>query len=200
MKKTAFCFDFDGTLTRRELLPLIAAEVGLYEEIMALTQATIQGVLPFESSFKLRCKLLADVPVSRVQDIAARVPLFEGIAAFIRSRPEDCFIVTGNLDVWIEKAARKVCPNVFASRALIEQDRLIAPESVLDKSTAVAKIRESHDEIIAIGDGLGDVAMMEAADLAIAFGGLHSPVETLVQISDVVCPSEESLLNVLEHY
>lgn len=200
MKKTAFCFDFDGTLTRRELLPLIAAEVGLYEEIMALTQATIQGVLPFESSFKLRCKLLADVPVSRVQDIASRVPLFEGIAAFIRSRPEDCFIVTGNLDVWIEIAARKVCPNVFASRAIVEDDRLIAPESVLDKSTAVRKVRESHDEVIAIGDGLGDVAMMEAADLAIAFGGLHSPVETLVQISDVVCPSEESLLNVLEHY
>ena len=43
---TAYCFDLDGTLTRQELLPLIASSVGLEDEISVLTQATIDGLLP----------------------------------------------------------------------------------------------------------------------------------------------------------
>ena len=57
---TAFCFDLDGVVTSQELLPLIAEELGYYEEIKALTDATIKGIIPFESSFRLRCR----IPVS----------------------------------------------------------------------------------------------------------------------------------------
>lgn len=58
--RTAYCFDLDGTLTRQELLPLIASSVGLEDEIEVLTQATIDGFLPFDKSFKLRVRLLRD--------------------------------------------------------------------------------------------------------------------------------------------
>ena len=58
--KTAYCFDLDGTLTRQELLPLIASSIGLEDEISVLTEATINGVLSFDKSFKLRVRLLRD--------------------------------------------------------------------------------------------------------------------------------------------
>ena len=45
--KKIFCFDLDGTITTQEILPLIAAELDLYEEISTLTQATINGLIPF---------------------------------------------------------------------------------------------------------------------------------------------------------
>ena len=68
-------FDLDGTITSQELLPLMAAELDLYEEISALTRATINGLIPFEQSFKLRCKLLSDVPTKKVQEVADKVKL-----------------------------------------------------------------------------------------------------------------------------
>jgi phosphoserine phosphatase len=57
---TFFCFDLDGTMTRREILPAIASEVGLSEEIALLTSLTMRGLVPFESSFRLRCRILRE--------------------------------------------------------------------------------------------------------------------------------------------
>ena len=51
----------------------IISFLDLYDEISALTQATINGLIPFERSFKLRCKILSDVPVKKVQEIAQKV-------------------------------------------------------------------------------------------------------------------------------
>ena len=47
---SAFCFDLDGTVTRRNT-PIIAKEAGIHEEISALTTATIRGVIPFKEFF-----------------------------------------------------------------------------------------------------------------------------------------------------
>ena len=44
---SAFCFDLDGTITKDEILPILSREIGLFEEISALTDATINGVIPF---------------------------------------------------------------------------------------------------------------------------------------------------------
>lgn len=194
---SAFCFDLDGTVTAREVIPMIAAEVGYYEELHALTEATIKGIIPFESSFRLRCKILADVPVSRVREIVRTAPLFPMIAEFIRTRPDNCYIVTGNLDVWVEPLISTLGARFFSSIGLVEDDRLVRVGRVLDKGDAIAAIRASHDRVVAIGDGMGDVAMFEKADVRIAFGGVHAPIETLVQLSDIVCLSEIALCNVL---
>jgi len=83
MAKNIYCFDLDGTVTAQEILPLIAKELDLYDEISALTQATINGLIPFERSFKLRCKILSDVPVKKVQEIAQKVKLNQSIVKFL---------------------------------------------------------------------------------------------------------------------
>ena len=48
-----FCFDLDGTITTQEILPLIASELDLYEEILTLTHATINGLIPCRMVAKL---------------------------------------------------------------------------------------------------------------------------------------------------
>jgi HAD superfamily phosphoserine phosphatase-like hydrolase len=195
---TAFCFDLDGTLTARELLPVIAAETGLQAEIEALTLATITGILPFESSFRLRCRLLADVPVSRVRAIVADLPLFGRILDFIRARPDDCYVITGNLDVWVEDLLGRIGARAFSSSALVRNDRLAGVTGVLDKGAAVQVVRRNHSRIVAIGDGVGDLAMFENSDVRIAYAGLHAPVPTLVASADMVCMSETALIRTLE--
>ena len=195
---TAFCFDLDGTLTARELLPAIAAEIGLQSEIEALTMATISGVLPFESSFRLRCRLLADVPVSRVRAIVAELPLFRQILDFIRARPDCCYVITGNLDVWVDGLLDRIGVRAFSSHATVQGDRLAGVTSVLDKGAAVQIVRRDHARIVAIGDGVGDLAMFENSEVRIAYAGLHPPVPALVASADMVAMSETALVRTLE--
>lgn len=196
--RTAYCFDLDGTITSKEILPIIAAELGIYEELGALTDATIKGILPFESSFRLRCRLLNEVPLSRVRQIVSEVPLFARLFSFVEEHRADVFVITGNLDVWVSPLLSKLDVKAFTSTADTSGDKLIGIRDVLNKGEAVKTIRKNYSRIVAVGDGIGDVAMFEQADVGIAFGGTHSPVESLIDYADLVCTSESALLNVLK--
>src|SRR5690554_175911 len=100
--RTAFCFDLDGTLTKEEILPQIARKLGIYEEIDLLTNITMQGLITFDKSFKLRVKLLSSIPISEVKKIVDGIIIDENLQNFIQKHKENCFIVTGNLDVWVK--------------------------------------------------------------------------------------------------
>ena len=196
--RTAYCFDLDGTLTKREILPLLAKEIGLYEEMYALTQATIKGLIPFNSSFKLRCKLLGDIPVSQVQEIISRQKIYPKLFSFIRDKKEDVFIITGNLDVWVKPLLDRLDCKSYCSTARVENDKIAAISAVLNKADAVKEIRKEYDRVIAIGDGMGDVPMLEHAHVKIAFGGVHMPVDTVIELSDYITFSETGICNILD--
>lgn len=199
MKDTAYCFDLDGTVTRDELLPVIASEVGLAEEIGFLTRLTIQGQIPFEMSFRLRCRLLSEIPVATVAKIVDQVPLDEEIAGFIRNDPERCFIITGNLDVWIEKIAAKLGCGVFSSTAERRADGRLGPlKNILRKSHAIRELRSKFDRLVCIGEGFNDVPMFEEADVRIAYGGVHPSAQALVEISDYIIRNGSALCRLLK--
>lgn len=194
---TAFCFDLDGVVTSQELLPLIAEELGYYEEMKALTDATIKGIVPFESSFRLRCRILSDVPISCVRQIASQVHLHRRIVSFLHAHPDNAFIITGNLDVWIADLLRELRVACHSSIGTADGDKLTGVKKVLNKGDAVQLLRQRFDRIVAVGDGMGDVNMFEKADVRIAFGAVHPPIESLVQLSDFLCFSEEALCQTL---
>lgn len=199
MKDTAYCFDLDGTVTRDELLPVIASEVGLAEEIGFLTRLTIQGQIPFEMSFRLRCRLLSEIPVAKVAEIVDQVPLDEEIAGFIRKDPRHCFIITGNLDVWIEKIAAKLGCGVFSSTAERRADGKLGPlKNILRKGHAIRELRSKFDRLVCIGEGFNDVPMFEEADVRIAYGGVHPPAQALVEISDYIIGHGSALCRLLK--
>ncbi|MDR1475473.1 MAG: HAD-IB family phosphatase [Holosporales bacterium] len=194
---TAFCFDLDGTLTKEELLPLIARCAGCHEEINALTRATLDGVIPFESSFKLRCKLLQDVNISAVQSLIAKVDLFEKMLHYIKLNKDICFVITGNLDVWIEPLIKRIGCKFFCSTANTEQDRLIGIKEIAHKGVYVNNLRKRFKKIVAIGDGMGDVNLFEQADYSIAFGAVHFPVQSLIELANYVVFDESALCRLL---
>lgn len=196
--KTAFCFDFDGTVTKEELLPLIAKEAGIYDEIEALTEATIKGIIPFNKSFMLRCRLLADINPKRVSDVVREVGLYSNIVDFIKSYSDDCFIITGNLDVWVSSLIKDIGCDYFCSTADVQNNKLIGVSDIIDKGASIAELREKYDRIVAVGDGMGDVAMFENADVGIAFGATHHPVVSLIEVSDYVVFDEVALCTLLE--
>ncbi len=195
---TAFCFDLDGTVTRLEVLPVIAAELGLAEEIGFLTQMTIRGQIPFEMSFRLRCRLLAEIEVDTVARIVEQVPLEERIADFIRAHREQCYVVTGNLDVWVRRLAASLGCRMFSSRAETRADgRLGALTQVLRKSSAIRELRGQYDRVVCIGEGFNDLPMFEEADLGVAYGGVHPPAREVIDNAAYVVGEGETLCRLL---
>ena len=195
--KKIYCFDLDGTVTSQELLPLMAAELDLYDEISALTQATINGLIPFERSFKLRCKLLSDVPIKKVQEVAEKVKLNESIVQFMKENKDNSYIVTGNIYEWIQPIIEKIGCKIFCSKGKFTNGKLSGLEKIIDKGEVVKKLRGSDKSIISVGDGMGDVLMFQESDLSIAYGGVHEPIETLRKVSNYIVYEENSLCRLL---
>ena len=82
--KPLFVFDLDSTVTKGELLPMIAEHAGMGGEMARLTEAAMSGSVPFEQDFRRRVDLLQGVSLPAAQSIAAQMPLNEKIAGFIR--------------------------------------------------------------------------------------------------------------------
>ena len=192
-----FVFDLDSTITKCELLPLIAESVGLGDEMAVLTEAAMQGHVPFEQDFRNRVRLLQNVPVSRARSIVSGVPLHEEIAGFIRGNTQRCIVLTGNLDVWIMPVIEilGMQGRCLCSKARICGDRLLGVENVLDKGTACQKLTHPF---AAIGDGSNDTGMLRAADVGIAFGGVRKPPAELVAAADMLIQDENELIEILK--
>lgn len=197
--KIAFCFDLDGTLTSEEILPQIARELQIYEEIDLLTNITMQGLIAFDKSFKLRVKLLSSVPISRVKQIVNEINFDKHLSDFVVRNKEHCYIITGNLDVWVDEFIQKnyQC-KFYSSLAAYDKDELKGIKKIITKADVIEQLRKEYDFIVAIGDGMNDCSMFEKADKGIAFGGVHQPVESLIQSSDYIIYDAKSLVTLLE--
>lgn len=198
--KVAFCFDLDGTLTKEEILPKIAKHVDLVEEIDLLTSITMQGQITFSKSFRLRVKLLSSIPISTVKQTVNEIRIDQNLKNFVNQNKENCFIVTGNLDVWVNDFInREFNCRYFSSIAEYSEDKLNDVSKILDKKEAIQILRsEGFDRIVTIGDGMNDCAMFELSDAGIAYGGVHDPVSSLIQMSKYVCYESSSLVTLLE--
>ena len=58
MNNRVFLFDLDATVTKVEILPALAEQVGKAKQIAELTERTMHGELPFKSSFLMRVDIL----------------------------------------------------------------------------------------------------------------------------------------------
>lgn len=199
MSNCALCFDLDGTLTTTEILPCIAAELGVSGEIATLTRLTMAGQIPFEDSMRLRTLILGQVPLARVHEVLISIPVAGVLLDFIQQNTDRCFVVTGNLDIWIAPLIERIGCGFFSSSAKLV-DGMVRLESILSKDKAVSALRTSgrFDRIVAVGDGANDVAMLHAADLGIAYGGVHAPAASAILAADMVVHDAGTLCKILK--
>lgn len=197
-KKTAFCFDFDGTITKEEVLPLIAKEINLYDEIKVLTDATIKGEIPLIGSLKLRFKLLESVPLDVIQSVILRVKLHQQLIDFINLNSHNCYVITANMDKWIEVLKKKIKCNFITSKIKYDSEKKkIIDYKFIDKSKEILNVKKSFNKVVCVGEGMGDIGMFDNADIKIAFGAVHKPVSTIMEISNFYVNSEENLCKIL---
>ena len=192
-----FLFDLDGTLTKVETLPIIAREFGIDSEIETLTRQTIEGQISFAESFSRRVELLKKIPVSEIANLLEKIPIHEKLVRFIQENSDRCSIVTGNLDVWIDKLCERIGCEFFSSIARVSKDQIVEIEEILRKDSIVKNFQSQKKFVIYIGDGANDFEAMKSADISIASGILHRPAECLKSAADFFVETEDELLNIL---
>ena len=195
MKK--FAFDLDGTITKVETLPILARELGLSAQMKFLTDLTLEGKISFEKSFRMRYEILKKIPLKKISEIMSAVELDEEIFKFIRENKSQCVVVTGNLDCWINPIAEKLGCEIFSSTSEIVNGVPILTE-ILRKDFVIQHLKKSCDKVIAIGESFNDVPMFNAADISIAYGGVHKPVEAAVFVADYVVNDSATLCQLLK--
>lgn len=198
MKDKLFTFDLDGTVTKKEILPMLAKYLDLQEELSLLTKLTLSGDIDFYNSFRLRFYVLNNIPISEIHKIIKKVPLDDKIVKFIQENKENCVIVTGNLNLWIEPLAELLGCRICSSIGNILDDGRIYLMEVMEKGSTIRQLRKEYKNIIAVGDSNNDVPMFEEADIAIAYGGVHKPSDKARLNSDYVVYDGGSLCKLLK--
>lgn len=193
-ERTAFLFDFDGTITSVELLPLIARELGLEEEIGTLTAETMAGRVPFDESFRARVELLGSTPIARVEEIIDEAPVFDELLQWIVDRRDRCWIVTGNLDCWVGAWMRKHRLQYFASRADLSNGTVGIAE-ILHKETVLDHFHGRRT--VMVGDGANDAQLIADADIGVANALLHDVPPVVLEVADWVVMDEGALCRML---
>ncbi len=183
MSDYIFLFDMDSTITRKEVLPEVAKKINRIEEMRRLTEATMMGEIPFRTSFLQRVEILSDIPVQEVNQIVSEIPLNDSIVNFIQKNRDRCYIVTGNLDVWINGLMKKIGMenHCYCSKADVVDDYISKIVSVADKELIV---RQFVQRIVMIGDGDNDSGMARMSDIAIGFGGVRDIAPSLIRNID----------------
>ena len=194
-----FLFDLDSTITRQEILPTIARQFGVFEEMSTLTECTMRGELPFKQSFLQRVELLKQIPVSEVCELIGEIQLNEPLVEFIRRHQNRCYIVTGNLDLWIEKLIQKLGmeKNTFCSKALVEHDYIQDVSSIVDKNAVIGQMVLPF---VAVGDGNNDAEMIEAAEIGIGYGGVREIAPSVLACASHAVYQEQKLVEFLYRF
>lgn len=183
MSNYIFLFDLDSTISKKEILPSISEKINKLSEMRELTEATMQGIIPFKTSFLKRVNILKDIDIDIVKEIIKNIPLNENIAKFIRDNSDRCYIVTGNLDVWIEELMKSLnmTNHVYCSKAQVKNNCVNQVISVIDKELIV---KQFVQPIVVVGDGDNDAGMAKLADIAIGFGGVRDIAPSLLRNID----------------
>lgn len=197
MSEYIFLFDLDATITKVEILPEIARKINKEVEMRELTERAMQGEIPFEQSFRSRVELLKHLPVSEIAQMIEQVPVNEKMVEFIKENANRCYVVTGNLDVWIaglmEKMGMK--EHCICSHAAVLDNQIVDILDVVDKKKAISEFKQP---LVAIGDGSNDAEMIEAAEVGIGFGGVREIAPAVCQVATHLTYSEDKLCQFLK--
>ncbi|MEM8570461.1 MAG: phosphoserine phosphatase SerB [Pseudomonadota bacterium] len=175
--------DMDSTMISVECIDELADFVGKKDEVSAITEQAMRGELDFEGALIARVALLRGLPE---EDLAAcyaqRVTLNPGARVLVqtmRAQGAVTALVSGGFTYFSARVAEAAGFDSHQANTLLFADGRLTGEVGLPILGRAAKLSQlellctQHEiavsDVIAVGDGANDLAMIEAAGLGVAY-------------------------------
>lgn len=205
------CFDCDSTLSKIEGIDELGRESGLYDDLVALTNAAMNGELALEEVYGKRLSLIK--PDKAQMDwladlyIAEIVEGVEEVFSTLLAEGKQVHIISGGIRQAILPLAAKLglsAEHVHAVDVLFDTDgsyKTFDQQSPLarngGKATVCQQIKSDGLTMAMIGDGKTDLEAKHAGAKVIGFGGVMQR-DIVVEQADVFV-NDTSLKAVLPH-
>lgn len=175
-------FDFDSTLMDGETIEIIAAEIGIQDEIATITKRAMEGELDFFDSLTHRVSLLKGIKESKVNEICQNLPYMLGAKETISAlKNSGHFVVcfSGGFKNATDYAQNILGYDANFSNILHTQDGILTGKvggemmfsdskgQMLKKLQTLLNVTPEHT--ITIGDGANDLSMFKYAKTKVAF-------------------------------
>ena len=205
------CFDCDSTLSQIEGIDELGRKSGLFDELVGLTNAAMNGELALEAVYGKRLDLikpdkaqmdwLADLYISEM------VEGVEEVFSTLLAEGKQVHIISGGIRQAILPLAEKLglpVDHVHAVDVLFNDDGTyndFDQQSPLAKTGGKAvicnQIKVGEHSMAMIGDGKTDLEAKQAGATVIGFGGVMQR-DIVVEQADVFV-NETSLMAILPH-
>ncbi len=181
-RKKLLVADMDSTMIAQECIDELAAEVGLKDQVAAITAQAMNGEIDFEPALRARVALLKGLPISVVDEvIARRITLTPGgpqLIATMKAKGFYTALVSGGFTVFTSRIGATLGFNEDRANVLLEDNGVLTgfvAEPILGRQAKVDALTEiaatlgiSAEDAIAVGDGANDLGMLELAGSGVA--------------------------------
>ena len=208
LAKKLVVMDVDSTLIQQEVIELLAAKVGVADQVVSITAAAMAGELDFAQSLQARVALLAGAPESILAEVRNEIALTPGARTLVKTLQKlghEVAVVSGGFTTVIEPLLGELgIVNYRANTLEISDGKLTGKviEPIIDRAGKAQALRDFADKVgvtleqtIAIGDGANDLDMIAAAGLGIAFNA--KPAVKAAADSSLSAPYLDSVLYLL---
>lgn len=182
-QKKMLIADLESTIIEQECLDELAKHIGKEEVIADITMRAMRGELDFEPALKERVAMLKGLPESALQELydsgVTLMPGAETLLATLRKHDVFCGLVSGGFAFFASRIADKIgfhrfqCNDLNVSNGVLDGTVV---EPILGRS-AKAEILTAwsqefglaESDVLAVGDGSNDLAMLGIAGMGVAF-------------------------------
>lgn len=182
-EKRLLVADMDSTMITVECIDELADYAGIKPQIAEVTERAMRGELDFASALDARVALLAGLEARAIDRcLAERVHPMPGAVSLVRTmraRGATAVLVSGGFTRFAEPVGERLgFSRVVANRLVIDNGMLngTVEKPIVDSATKCDTLTAVRDrlglwpaEVLAVGDGANDLAMIREAGLGVAY-------------------------------
>ena len=182
-RKRLIVADMDSTIINCECLDELADFAGLKDRISAITERAMRGEIEFAGALRERVGLLKGLPLTTLERVwRERIRLNPGakqLIATMKSRGARALLVSGGFTFFTSRVASAASFDEAQANTLLDDGiRLTGKvgEPILGREaklaaliSEVARLGIKFDDVLAVGDGANDLAMIGKAGLGVAY-------------------------------
>ena len=181
-RKRLLLADMDSTMIHQECIDELGVVAGVGDRIKAVTARAMRGELDFEEALRERVALLKGLDTSIIaQLLRERITLMEGgktLLATMKANGAYAALVSGGFTAFTGPVAAQLGFHENRANTLMEQygkltgevaKPILGQQAKLDALREIAAARGLvPSDVIAVGDGANDLAMLSEAGLGVA--------------------------------